>query len=136
METSKAETGSSAIKNSGMFPAESHHFQKLCDPVFLFRSFGEFVDGQPLPHDFLHRHPGVQGGIGILEDDLHLATELAQFLLVRLEDRRLPKIDLPGSRLDKPEDEACDGRFTAPGLPHQPQGLATANLKAHPVHRA
>src|SRR5690606_40158476 len=51
--------------------AEPHHFQELADPVVpLLPVLHQAVDLQGLADDVRHRHPRVEGGVGVLEDDL------------------------------------------------------------------
>lgn len=36
----------------------------------------DVVDLHGLPDDLTHRHTGVQGGVGVLEDHLHISSEV------------------------------------------------------------
>ena len=46
----------------------------------LLGSGADVVGLQRLGYDIPHRHAGVQGGVGVLEDYLHLASQWAKFL--------------------------------------------------------
>ncbi len=41
----------------------------------------EVVGQQPLADDLTHRHAGVKGGVGVLEDDLHVPAEMAHLVV-------------------------------------------------------
>jgi hypothetical protein len=50
---------------------QAHCLEKLRHPFPQGFSFGQAVYDQWLTDDVAHGHPGVQGGVGVLEDDLH-----------------------------------------------------------------
>ena len=57
----------------GVLGVQAHHAQKLLDALGALGLAGaQLVDVQGLADDLAHRHAGVQGGGGVLEDDLHL----------------------------------------------------------------
>ncbi len=97
------------------------------------------MDQQRLPDNVPHGHPGVEGGIGVLEDDLHLTAKLLQLpspqgghidlIAVPLEE------DLAPSWLNQPEDRAAASRLAAAGLPDQPQGLPLFDIEAYVINR-
>jgi hypothetical protein len=62
----------------GVVRVEADHLQQLLDggpPAAL--GGGVAVDVERLPDDVPHGHARVQRGVGVLEDDLDLASQLA-----------------------------------------------------------
>ena len=57
--------------------AAAFHDPGYISVQFMIRHNMVFPDS--LPDDLSHRKPGGQAGIGVLEDDLNLRTERAQF---------------------------------------------------------
>ena len=96
---------------------------------------GEFVDNQRLADDRADRHPRVQRGERVLEDDLHIAAKRAERLALEPGDAAAFEPYLARGRLDQPQDAAPGGRFAAAGFPDQPQRLAGADLEADVVDR-
>jgi hypothetical protein len=73
---------------------------------------------------------GVQGGVGILEDDLEIAAQLPAAGPAGLVDALPGEGD--GARVDgdETEDGAAQGRLARPGLADQPEGLTRADVEA------
>ena len=57
---------------------------------------------QRLCNQLADGHAGIQGREGILENDLHIFTQLCHFFIRELTDVLSLKIHLTGSRLDQP----------------------------------
>ena len=57
---------------------QAYGFKQLGNAVLTVRFLHVLVQPQRLADDLLHRHARVQGGEGILEDDLQLAAELIE----------------------------------------------------------
>jgi hypothetical protein len=79
------------------------------------------MDIQGFSYDILDSHAGVERGIGILENHLHMAP-----LLFHLSLREGAEIDpleenSPSRRLIETEKGAAYGRFPTPTFPHEPQ---------------
>ncbi len=72
----------------------------------------------------------VERGIGILEDDLHLAAKIAQ--IVACHRRHFPSFELyrAGGRIHEPENRAPRRGLATAGFPHQSQGLPLADSEA------
>ncbi|MPM20519.1 hypothetical protein SDC9_66949 [bioreactor metagenome] len=81
-----------------------------------------------------HRHARIQGGVGILKDKLHVPPLLPQHFPVQRAEIVAPKINIPGGRLDEPQQRAPRGGFSAAGFTHQGEGFLFINLKAHVLH--
>src|SRR4029077_17922562 len=65
----------------------------------------EFVDDERLGDDVLHSHAGIERTERILEDDLHLATEAAQFGRAGGEQIAAVEMNAASGRLNQPQDE-------------------------------
>ena len=146
-------------KAVGVFRVKSHPVQKLLDPLrALGLSLAKAVNVDGLPDDLTHRHPGVQRGSGILENDLHFPAHgkhvhrlslghallyqntfpLRRFLPVK---GVLPLVnglpvikDLAGGGLMEAQDGPAKGGLAAARLPHQAQGLPLVDEEGHILH--
>ncbi len=63
---------------------QPHPLQQLLHPRLQGFSFGDPKDDQRLPHNRPDRLAGIEGGIGILKDHLHLLPHLAQSSAIEL----------------------------------------------------
>ena len=89
---------------------------------------------QRLAHDLLNGHPGVEGTVRVLKDDLHPLPELFEFLLLEGEDVEAV-IDGPaGVRLVETDEGFADGGLAAPALPHQAQGFSCLDFEVDAIH--
>ena len=89
----------------------------------------------PLPDDVADRHPRVQAGHRVLEDDLHAAAHLLEVVALALEDVLALEPRLALGRLLQAEQRPSEGRLPAAGLADEPEDLAAADLEADPVDR-
>ena len=92
------------------------------------------MDMHRLGEDLENRMPRIEGGIGILEDDLEIFAEA-------LPGRRIPDIQacaLEGYRpcggRDQTQDGISQGAFSASRFPHHGQHLARHHGESHVVH--
>ena len=73
----------------GVLPGQANPFQNGIDIIVgFFLGSDNVVGKQRLGDDIPHRHPGVQGRIGILKDHLHLLAQGLQLLLGQMGDIR------------------------------------------------
>src|SRR5438876_371501 len=85
--------------------AQPHRLEEVDDALLaLLAGLGELVDDQRLSDDRAHGHARVEGGVGILEDDLHVAAKVPQRALVEGGDVLAFEVDLARRRLDEPQD--------------------------------
>ena len=79
---------------------------------------------------------GIEAGVRVLEDDLHLAAQAAHVLAAGRQ--HVDAVEAHGARggLHQAEHAARGGRLAAAGLPHQPEGLAGPQLEADAVDGA
>src|SRR4030095_11719653 len=83
-----------------------------------------------------HRHPRIERAVRILEDHLHLAPDRTQRVLGERREVAPLEEDLTAGRPLELQDAAPGGRLPAPGLAHEPERLAPADLEAHAVDGA
>ena len=99
----------------------------------------EPVDGHGLREHVSHGHARVERGVGVLEDDLHPAAQLAERERVRLAHVDPVEADLafdhePVAGLDQAQERAAGGRLAAARLAYQPDRLPGPDLEGHAVY--
>ena len=105
-------------------------------PVQAFLlAFGQTVYVYTLGDDVADDHARVQGGLGVLEDHLHLAVERLAFIALRLVDVLAPEEHLAPRRLVEPDQHPSCGRLATTGLADQAERLALVDLQRDPVDR-
>ena len=82
------------------------------------------VDVQALGDDVADDHARVQGGLGVLEDHLHLAVQNACLLALRPVDVLAVEEHLARRGLVEPHQDPSRRGLAAPRLPHEAKGLA------------
>src|SRR5215813_14652190 len=132
MDTSRADTGSSATMSLGiaaqMVGVETHRLQEVDHALLaLLARLGELVNDQGLSDDRAHRHPRIQGGVGVLKNDLHVTAEMPEGPLVQRGDFLVVEDDLARRGLNEAQNAAAGGRLAAAGLTHQAQRLPPLN---------
>src|SRR5947207_3587945 len=88
-----------------------------------------------LREDLPDRHPGVQGAVGILEDDLEPSAERPEPGLAERGEVLTLEEDGAAGRAIELENEPARGRLAAPRLADQAQRLAAPDGEAHAVDR-
>ena len=91
------------------------------------------VEPDRLFQGLLNRHSRVQGGIGILEDHLHLAAVGQRSLTFQIINPLAAIVDLSGARREQPHHGAGDGGFATTGLADHTQGFALLHIQVHTV---
>ena len=89
-----------------------HLFIKVC-LIFVLTRYQKRLGDQ-----LLHTHTGVQAGIGILKDHLHIAAHLGQLVGTAMADVFSVKEDRAGGRFVKPQHGASQGGLSAAGFAH------------------
>jgi hypothetical protein len=98
---------------------QPHARQQLANQLLALAPVGEPVDEGAFPHDLADGHPGVEGRIRVLEDDLHVATDGLELVAARLEERLAAEQHVaPGGR-NQAEHDLAQRRLAAPGLADQ-----------------
>src|ERR687898_2096557 len=88
-----------------------------------------------LGNDVADDHARVQGGLGVLEDHLHLAVERLALIALRLVDVLALEEHLAASRLVEPDQHPSRGRLATTGLADQAERLTLVDLQRDPVDR-
>ena len=116
-----------------MFGAQADGPQKLLDPTASFASRVKVVDPEGLRDDVSHRHPRIQRGIWILEDDLDVTSHRAHLSALELRDVPAVEEDRSGGGFDQLDDRAAQGRLSASRLPDDPERLALPHCQIDAV---
>ena len=114
---------------------DAHHLQKGLHPLEPLRLPQLFVDVDGLRHDVLDQPAGVQGPVGVLEDDLHVLLEGVAALPGAVEDVLALEVHLPLRGLEEVQNRVDQGGLAAAGFAHDAQDFALFELEAHVVHR-
>jgi hypothetical protein len=115
---------------------QPHGLQQFHDAILERTAvLGETMDNQRLTDDLTDGHAGVQGRIGILEDDLHVAAQCLEFTAIEFSDVATLEPDLPSGRFDQAQDTAPGGGFTAIGFADQAERLAGGYFEADMIDR-
>lgn len=93
------------------------------------------MDVHGLPDDLAHRHTGIQRGIGVLEDHLHIAPEVLHFAAGEFGDILAHELDLALGGLIDLHQGAAQGALAAAGFTYQAKGLVFHHLKGDIVDR-
>ncbi len=86
--------------------------------------------------DVADAHARVERGVRILEDDLHLATRLAQAIAGEAQHVFPLKANFSRCRFDEPQDAAAGGRLATAGFTDQAERFAGIDREADPVDGA
>src|SRR5581483_5848208 len=89
-----------------------------------------------LRDDLADGHAGIERGVGILEDHLHLLAHADHRLAVEPGEVHALEADLAGRRLVETQHQAAERGFAAARLADQPQRLAGLDVDGHVVDRA
>src|SRR5438270_5985055 len=91
--------------------------------------------GEPLADDLADGQPRVQGGVRVLEDDLHVRTRLLQVSAVHLQQIAAVELDAAGRGLDQPQQQTAGRGLAAAGLAYEAEDLAFLDVERNPVYR-
>src|SRR5215211_2400555 len=119
-----------------VFPTKAHRLEQLVHPVqALLLAFGQTMYVYTLGNDVADDHARVQGGLGVLEDHLHLAVERLALIALRLVDVLALEEHLAARRLVEPDQHPSCGRLATTGLADQTERLALVDLQLDSVDR-
>ena len=82
----------------------------------------------------LHGHAGIQAGVGVLEDHLHILADLLELLALALGDILSVKNNPSGGGLVQAKHRAAKSRLATSGLTHHAQRLTLLDLQGDAVH--
>ena len=100
---------------------------------------GETVQPQRLAQRLADREARIERGVGILEDDLHVAPQMAQVAATERAHVPAGEADRPRRRFDEPQHHAAGRRLAAARFAHERQRLARRHVEGEAVdgpHRA
>ena len=101
----------------------------------FFPVLGQAVDVYALGDDVADDHARVQGGLGVLEDHLHLPVEGPALIARRLVDVLAPVEHLAARRIVEPDQDPSRRGLAAARLADQAESLALVDLERDPVDR-
>ena len=113
---------------------QSNDVEKLADALNALLLGAHAMNGHGLGDDLTDGHTRVERSIGVLEDELHLATHVLDLVLAHLGNVFALEEHLTGSRLGQTHDSAASGGLTATRLTNQTKGLARINLKRDVIY--
>src|SRR6266540_3120073 len=115
--------------------AQPDQLEQLGDPLLRIpRLLDDAVDQQRLGDDVEDAHAGVEARVGVLEDQLHAASQVPQRLAGDIGDVLALEANGPGSGLQPAQHGASRGGLARSRLAHQPEGLTPADLERDVVH--
>ena len=74
---------------------QTHHLQQFLHPLSLLLALGDVVDFQWFTDNAAHGHAGVERGIRVLEDHLHVPAHVPQFLALHFRQFFVLKLHSP-----------------------------------------
>lgn len=92
------------------------------------------VDNQGFGDYFFYPESRVQRGEWILEDDLHVAAQVAHFFAVGGEQVLALVTDAAGRGLDQAKDEASEGALPGTGFAYQAEGFTGLDVEGYVVY--
>ena len=120
-------------KALGDVHGQSAHGEELLHPGGKLLGRHHLVYPQHLGDGVVYRHTGVERGIGVLEDHLHLGAEPAERIALHVGDVRAVEADGAAGGLIQPENGAGQGGLAAARLAHQTQVFPLEELEGHVV---
>ena len=114
---------------------ETHPVEKLLDLGAELLAVGDAVELERIADDLADALPGIERGVGVLKDHLHVAPQRPQGPLGELGELDALELDRPGSWLEELKDRAGERRLAASGLADEAERLALGDGERDPVHR-
>ena len=108
--------------------------QQLADALNALLLGTHAMNGHGLGDDLAYGHTRIERSIGVLEDELHLATHVLDLMLAHLGNIFALEEHLTCRRLGQAHDGAARGGLTATRLADQAKGLARINLERNVIH--
>ena len=101
---------------AGVLRLESDDPQQLADPIAPARRRHDVMERERLRQDVADRHPRIERGVRILEDQLGVAAERPHVALTHRDDITSGKPHATRGWLDQAQHEAPDRRFATAGF--------------------
>src|SRR4029453_6416901 len=103
---------------------EPDGLEQLLDSPLALLAVADAVDPHRVADDRPDPLPGVQRGVRVLEDHLHLAAQRPKCAGLELPDRAAVEDDVAVGRVEQPHDAAPQRGLPAAGLADDPERLA------------
>ena len=94
------------------------------------------MNDQGLGDDVFYAVAGIEGGEGILENDLHVAAEAAHFAAGGGEQVATIEAHAAGGGLDEAKDEASESALARTGFANQAESFSGVNVEGDVVDGA
>ena len=114
---------------------QAHELHQLLDLALDLVPRHRAVQAERGPDDGADRLARVQRGVRVLEDHLHVSTQLPELAPLEVRDVLAVEPDLALRRIEEPHHDAGERRLAAPGLADQAERLAGVDLQVHAVDR-
>ncbi len=92
------------------------------------------MDVQAFHDRFADRHAWVEGGIRVLENDLHIAARHLELARCHRKDIPAFELDRPSGRLDQPQHRPSYGSLAATRFTDQAKGFAFSHKETDIIH--
>jgi len=119
----------------GVSGVEAHEREQFFNTFFRGFAIHDAMHQDRFANDFAHRHAGVEAGIGVLEDHLHLAAHQAQFFAFGLDQVAAFKNHTARGGAVKLQNGASSSGLAAARFANQAQSFAFVDLKRNAIHR-
>jgi hypothetical protein len=124
------------LDDTGKGGVEVDNIEQVFDALLDLLPGCDVMDHERLTDDVGYRHARVQAGIRILEDHLHLAAHLAEFLALQVHQVHAFEFHRAGGRAVQLQDRPTGGGLATARLANQAQGLTALDIEADTIHRA
>ena len=115
--------------------AQADLFQQFDNALLAIIALGDVMDLHAFADDLADAHARVERGVGVLEDDLHLAPQIAHRVGIERGYVGAFEIDAARSGFEQPDHEAPEGRLAAARFTHQPQRFPVLDFERYVVDR-
>ena len=116
-----------------LFRPQADQAEQLRHPVIALGRVAYLQLVQRLPHDAAGPDPWIERGIGILENNLHLAPLKAQFLALQGADIHIAQADPSPGNMHQPHNRERGGGLAGTAFAHQTEGFAPGHGKIDAV---
>ena len=99
------------------------------EPAPSLGPVGQTMRHQRFGDGLANREAGVQAGVGVLKNDLHLPAQQCHSPAVQMGNVLLIIEDLPTTGLDETQDESDRSSFPTAALTDQSKGFATIDVE-------
>ena len=110
--------------------------EELLDTFPEFITTRQTMDLQRLTHDSTDTHAGIERTRRVLEDDLHLPSDVAHFCRVHVEEIVSVVSHDTGRRRNQAQKRSSDRGLSTSGLTDEAEGLPGLDLETHTIDGA